>query len=104
MVEQGVVAEVQALYQRADLHPDLPAIRAVGYRQLWNYCAGECSLEDAIEKAIVATRQLAKRQLTWLRGWNEPLDWIYTESEQGARLTEAEIISQALIHLNKYPV
>ncbi|BFM05308.1 tRNA (adenosine(37)-N6)-dimethylallyltransferase MiaA [Halioxenophilus aromaticivorans] len=104
MVEQGVAAEVQALYQRADLHPNLPAIRAVGYRQLWNYCAGECSLEDAIEKAIIATRQLAKRQLTWLRGWNEPLDWIYTESEQGARLTEAEIISQALIHLNKYPV
>ena len=104
MVDQGVVAEVQKLYQREDLHPDLPAIRAVGYRQLWNYCAGLCSLEEAIEKAIIATRQLAKRQLTWLRGWSEPLHWVYTESEQGVALTEAEIISQALIHLNKYPV
>lgn len=104
MLKQGVVQEVTALYERGDLHPDLPAMRAVGYRQLWNYCAGLCSLEDAIEKAVVATRQLAKRQLTWLRGWSEPVHWIYTDTEQGIQLTEQEIIQQALIHLNKFTV
>jgi len=104
MLDQGVLGEVQALYDRGDLNPALPAVRAVGYRQLWNYCAGLCSLEDATEKAIAATRQLAKRQLTWLRGWQEPLHWIYTESDAGVSLTSEEIICQALIHLNHYTV
>lgn len=104
MVEQGVVEEVRSLYERGDLHADLPAIRAVGYRQLWNYCAGLCSLDEAIEKSVVATRQLAKRQLTWLRGWSEPLNWIYTESEAGTSLDNQEIIKQALMHLKKYSV
>ena len=58
----------------------LPAIRAVGYRQLWQHLAGECSLEQALDRAVAATRQLAKRQLTWLRKWPD-LEWIYTDSE-----------------------
>lgn len=67
MMTQGLLDEVRALYQRSDLHPDLPAIRCVGYRQLWAHLAGEVPLTQAIDQAIAATRQLAKRQLTWLR-------------------------------------
>ncbi len=67
MLEAGLVAEVRALYGRGDLNAQLPAIRAVGYRQLWDYCAGACDLERATALAITATAQLAKRQLTWLR-------------------------------------
>lgn len=69
MMDLGFEAEVQALYQRGDLHANLPAIRSVGYRQIWQYLDGQCSLDEAVEKAIAATRQLAKRQITWLRNW-----------------------------------
>ncbi|MCV2403102.1 tRNA (adenosine(37)-N6)-dimethylallyltransferase MiaA [Marinomonas sp. C2222] len=71
MMEQGFLAEVDALYQRGDLTIEMPSIRCVGYRQLWQYLAGEDVLDDAIFKGIVASRQLAKRQLTWLRGWED---------------------------------
>ncbi|HUH59331.1 MAG TPA: tRNA (adenosine(37)-N6)-dimethylallyltransferase MiaA [Candidimonas sp.] len=67
MIEQGLVQEVQALHARRDLHTGLPSVRCVGYRQLWDYLDGACTLEQAIEQAIAATRQLGKRQLTWLR-------------------------------------
>jgi tRNA dimethylallyltransferase len=67
MLAAGLLGEVAALWQRGDLGPELPAIRAVGYRQLWEHCAGRCSLAEASELAVTATRQLAKRQLTWLR-------------------------------------
>ena len=80
MMQSGFLAEVEGLYRRGDLDPDLPAIRAVGYRQLWQYLDGECSLEEAVEKGVAATRQLAKRQLTWLRKWPD-LAWIVTDSE-----------------------
>ena len=77
MMAAGLLEEVRTLYGRGDLHPDLPAMRAVGYRQLWRHLGGECSLEDAIAAAEAATRQLAKRQLTWLRKW-PGLNWIVT--------------------------
>jgi tRNA dimethylallyltransferase len=67
MLRAGLVEEVRALYARKDLTEQLPALRAVGYRQLWRYCAGGCSLEQAVQQAIIATAQLAKRQMTWLR-------------------------------------
>ncbi|HEY9572545.1 MAG TPA: tRNA (adenosine(37)-N6)-dimethylallyltransferase MiaA [Pusillimonas sp.] len=67
MLELGLVKEVRALHERADLHTGLPSIRCVGYRQLWDYLDGNISLDQAVEQAIAATRQLAKRQLTWLR-------------------------------------
>lgn len=67
MLEQGFIEEVEALYRRGDLTEKMPSIRAVGYRQAWSYLQGEYELETMIEKAIVATRQLAKRQFTWLR-------------------------------------
>lgn len=78
MMAAGLLDEVRSLYGRGDLHPDLPAIRAVGYRQLWKHLAGESSLEAAVASAEAATRQLAKRQLTWLRKWTD-LSWIYTD-------------------------
>lgn len=71
MIEQGLVAEVERLHSRPDLHTGLPSIRSVGYRQIWDYLEGEIDLETAIERAISATRQLAKRQMTWLRSMPE---------------------------------
>jgi tRNA dimethylallyltransferase len=70
MLEMGLVAEVEGLYRRGDLHPDLPAVRCVGYRQIWSYLAGEIDEATMVAQAIGATRQLAKRQLTWLRKWD----------------------------------
>jgi tRNA dimethylallyltransferase len=64
-----LIREVETLYRREDLNPSLPAIRAVGYRQVWAYLAGEMDFETMRRKAIVATGQLAKRQLTWLRSY-----------------------------------
>ncbi|MEN2506231.1 tRNA (adenosine(37)-N6)-dimethylallyltransferase MiaA [Stutzerimonas stutzeri] len=75
MVEQGFVEEVEYLRGRADLHPELPSMRAVGYRQVWSYLDGACSREEMVQRGIIATRQLAKRQLTWLRGW-EGVHWL----------------------------
>ncbi len=69
MCEQGLVAEVEGLYQREDLTTDLPSMRSVGYRQVWRYLDGEYDYKTMQERGIVATRQLAKRQLTWLRSW-----------------------------------
>ncbi len=67
MLEQGFLDEVRQLRLRGDLHPDLPSIRCVGYRQAWEYLDGACTYEEMRELGIIATRQLAKRQLTWLR-------------------------------------
>jgi tRNA dimethylallyltransferase len=67
MMAAGLLDEVRRLYERGDLTDEQPAVRAVGYRQLWSHLAGTCPLEIAVERAIAATRQLAKRQLTWLR-------------------------------------
>lgn len=69
MLSAGLVEEVRALMQRGDLSPELPALRAVGYRQVWAMLAGELDAAQMREQALAATRQLAKRQLTWLRGW-----------------------------------
>lgn len=79
MVEAGFEQEVRTLYERGDLHPDLPSIRCVGYRQMWDYLAGRCTHEEAVYRGICATRQLAKRQITWLRGW-ENVTWLDSDS------------------------
>lgn len=67
MMAAGFLEEVAALHRRGDLHLDLPSMRAVGYRQLWRHLDGEYSLDEAVARSIAATRQFAKRQLTWLR-------------------------------------
>ena len=75
MLEQGFIDEVVALRKRSDLHSGLPSIRAVGYRQVWDYLDGKLTLAEMQERGIIATRQLAKRQFTWLRSW-EDLHWL----------------------------
>ncbi|WP_295469853.1 tRNA (adenosine(37)-N6)-dimethylallyltransferase MiaA [uncultured Pseudomonas sp.] len=75
MLEQGFLDEVLALRSRTDLHADLPSMRAVGYRQVWDHLDGKLTLEEMRERGIIATRQLAKRQFTWLRSW-ENLHWL----------------------------
>jgi tRNA dimethylallyltransferase len=67
MLEQGLIDEVKTLRERGDLHQDLPAIRAVGYRQVWDYLDSRIDYTEMEERGVIATRQLAKRQLTWLR-------------------------------------
>ena len=74
MLDEGLVDEVRALHARGDLHPELPSLRAAGYRQVWAHLDGECDAAAMIERGVAATRQLAKRQLTWLRGPRSPVD------------------------------
>ncbi|MBP6724088.1 MAG: tRNA (adenosine(37)-N6)-dimethylallyltransferase MiaA [Halioglobus sp.] len=113
MMAAGLLEEVRALYRRGDLGAELPAVRAVGYRQLWRHLAGECSLEAAVADAIAASRQLAKRQLTWLRKWPD-LNWIYTDeagnlaqppgSDPGGTGLGQKPIWQALNYLERAPL
>jgi tRNA dimethylallyltransferase len=70
MLEDGLVEEVEALYARGDLGPELPSVRSVGYRQVWQYLSQEVGFDGMVERGIIATRQLAKRQITWLRSWS----------------------------------
>jgi len=70
MLDAGFIDEVRRLMQRPGLHRDSPAMRSVGYRQFWAHLAGECSFDEARSRALAATRQLAKRQITWLRSEN----------------------------------
>jgi tRNA dimethylallyltransferase len=74
MLDEGLVDEVRALRARGDLHPELPSMRAAGYRQVWAHLDGECDAAAMVERGVAATRQLAKRQLTWLRGPRSPVD------------------------------
>jgi tRNA dimethylallyltransferase len=85
MVAQNFSQEVTALKARGDLHHDLPAMRCVGYRQMWQYLDGEIDHDDMVFKGICATRQLAKRQLTWLRRW-ENLHRLTMEDENNLQL------------------
>ncbi len=71
MLKAGFLEEVEVLFQRGDLDADMPSMRAVGYRQAWQYLAGQISYDEMVEQAIAATRQLAKRQLTWIRGMQD---------------------------------
>ncbi|WP_372871568.1 tRNA (adenosine(37)-N6)-dimethylallyltransferase MiaA [Shewanella sp.] len=80
MLEQGFIDEVARLKDRGDLHLELPSMRCVGYRQVWQYLEGQYDHDTMVEKAVAATRQLAKRQLTWLRGWPD-LQWLISGDE-----------------------
>jgi len=83
MLEQGLIQEVSVLYERSDLNTRLPSMRAVGYRQVWAYLDQQLDYSSMIEAAVVATRQLAKRQLTWLRS---------------AEINQRYIVGQSLPH------
>lgn len=92
MLELGFIDEVRALRARGDLHSGLPSVRCVGYRQAWSWLDGDVDYETFVEKGIAATRQLAKRQLTWLRKWPD-LHWI--DSEASGSLSRALKILQS---------
>ena len=91
MIEQGFVPEMERLYDRGDLSIDMPSMRCVGYRQGWEYLEGKYSYDEMIERGIIATRQLAKRQITWLRSWPD-LHWLDTD--------DPDILRNALKILN----
>ena len=80
MLMDGFLDEVKALYQRGDLHSDLPSIRAVGYRQAWDYFERKITLDEMKNLAIIATRQFAKRQYTWLNKWKKNALWLTSEN------------------------
>lgn len=80
MLEMGFVDEVKSLFERGDLNPELPSIRSVGYRQVWDYLAGLTNEAQMREQVLAATRQLAKRQMTWLRTWPE-VTWLDSDAQ-----------------------
>lgn len=106
MLDNGLIQEVEGLRNLRDvdnnrlLHKDLPAMRAVGYRQAWDYLDGELNYDEMVEKGVVATRQLAKRQLTWLRSW-QGVHWLDTQAEGGQILSLEEIIAKLLKFFDK---
>ena len=93
MMDAGFIDEVEALYARKDLHPGLPSIRCVGYRQAWSYLDGELSRDEMVDRGIIATRQLAKRQFTWLRSW-ENLNWFDSLS--------ADLLDSAMLSVRQW--
>ncbi len=95
MLQQGLVDEVEVLYQRDDLHLNMPALRAVGYRQVWEYLSDILSYTDMVERGIIATRQLAKRQFTWLRAETELT--LLDSLDRRLREIALKFIEQALI-------
>lgn len=98
MIAEGFIAEVTAFYQQDDYHATLPSMRAVGYRQVWQHLSGDFDLDTCIDKAIIATRQMAKRQLTWLRAQD---DGSWFDSGDGPPLPEImAFLSQNLLELN----
>jgi tRNA dimethylallyltransferase len=86
MLESGFEGEVRALLARGDLSPDLPSMRSVGYRQMLQYLLGQFGWDEMVERGIIATRQLAKRQFTWLRA-EQDTHWL---NEEG------DVVAQAL--------
>ena len=100
MMQAGFLEEVQGLYARGDLKASDSAMRAVGYRQLWSLCAGELSYPQAMQAALVATRQLAKRQLTWLRA--EP-EATWFDSQDGSVPAAVQRCVQAWLSASPRP-
>jgi len=88
MLQQGFVKEVEALYQRGDLTVQMPSVRAVGYRQVWSFLDGEINREEMQQQGIIATRQLAKRQFTWLRRETDAQSFYTEEADVYTRVLE----------------
>ena len=81
MLKDGLLDEVRQLRERPGVHAGLPAMKAVGYRQVWDYLDGQYDYDEMVERGIIATRQLAKRQFTWLRSWSD-LHWLDSDDPQ----------------------
>lgn len=91
MLDLGFEEEVRALYSRGDLHVDMPSIRCVGYRQMWDYIEGNFDYDEMVYRGIVATRQLAKRQMTWLRGWDKLIKLDTPMGDKAEQILQANI-------------
>jgi len=100
MMELGFLKEVRSLYERGDLTTDMPALRTVGYRQAWGFFAREFDVEEMKARALAATRQLAKRQCTWLRSWRKD-GHIQLQRPVGRGISEREVLANTLKFLNK---
>lgn len=98
MLDQGLIDEVKALHERGDLHQDLPAIRAVGYRQVWDYLEGRLDYTEMEERGVIATRQLAKRQLTWLRSEKDLT--IYDLSRYSEQYIQESVLKTVQMYLS----
>ncbi len=90
MLELGFEAEVKALMRRGDLDLSLPSMRSVGYRQMWQYLSGEIEYQEMVFRGIVATRQLAKKQMNWLKSWPS-LTWLHS-----GEVGNSKIITESL--------
>ena len=90
MLKAGFEREVKTLFDRGDLHLDLPSMRCVGYRQMWEYLQGSMDYDEMVFRGVVATRQLAKRQMTWLRGWKD-VTWLESGSEDNFNILKSAI-------------
>jgi len=94
MLQQGFLAEMESLFRRSDLNPDLPSMRCVGYRQGWRYLSGACKKDEFAAATLAATRQLAKRQLTWLR--HEPATLWYDSMQSEVKCPIFNTVEQFL--------
>ena len=99
MLEEGLIEEVKTLRDRGDLHEDLPAIRAVGYRQVWDYLESRLDYTEMQERGVIATRQLAKRQLTWLRSEKDLT--IYDLSRYSEEHIQENVLKTVEMYLNR---
>lgn len=90
MLSDGLIDEVSQLRQSERVHADLPAMRSVGYRQVWEYLEGKCTKDEMIERAVAATRQLAKRQYTWLRKQKQSL-WLDPREPESIALAHESV-------------
>ncbi len=100
MLRRGLLDEVRELMARDAIHKGLPAMRAVGYRQAWEFLEGACDADELRQRAVAATRQLAKRQLTWLRSWRR-LHWLDTLDKRGNLYSIRDLTKSALKILPK---
>lgn len=98
MLESGFIDEVEALYNRGDLNMDMPSMRAVGYRQVWEYLANQRDYDSMLERGIVVTRQLAKRQLTWLRNEKNAI-WLDSGQMDSNPADIKELALKSLAHI-----
>ena len=92
MIKDGFIEEVEHLREKYDLNAELPSIKSVGYRQVWQYLEGEVDRKVMQERAIIATRQLAKRQFTWLRGWSNLREIPFPEVNEALKIIQASSI------------
>ena len=92
MIKDGFIEEVEHLREKYDLNAELPSIKSVGYRQVWQYLEGEVDRKVMQERAIIATRQLAKRQFTWLRGWSNLKEIPFPEVNEALKIIQASSI------------